>query len=250
MKRLLPIFSIRRAFTLIELLVVMGIIIILIAISGPALKALAKSDGTASAANQIRAYLSNARALAISQHTQMGVVFFEQSPTNAPTGHFNQTAMQIFYADPDQTKYGTVPAPNTVFIPYSNDIQYLPNGLEVATLAQDSTGALAFASGRNAAVATQMRAIIFSSDGQLVLRDGVATSTSGNPALQDWNFGVPGTAPTTGTGNDPTSTGAILIYNNADLRAENFTSDTDRLNWLQKNAAIVVVNAYTGGIIR
>src|SRR5579864_8834772 len=84
---LLPISSSghRRAFTLIELLVVMGIIILLVLASAPVLKSLSKTNGTASAANLVRAFLSNARAIAISQHQQAGVVFFDETSTNAGT---------------------------------------------------------------------------------------------------------------------------------------------------------------------
>src|SRR4051812_39508316 len=116
-----PAATRRRAhpgFTLMELLVVITIIVLLIAIAIPAVKILGKNNGEAQASNTIRTFLANARALAISQHRQAGIVFFEETAANAPILHSGQTAMQIIIEDYNQAQH--VPGPgNTVFIYYS-----------------------------------------------------------------------------------------------------------------------------------
>ena len=64
-----------RAFTLLELLVVIAILGLLAALAVPALKNLGKSNVQVSAARQMLDDLGHARALAISQHTTVYMVF-------------------------------------------------------------------------------------------------------------------------------------------------------------------------------
>ena len=67
MTRLLPTTSLRRAFTLIELMVVIAIIVILVAISIPAITAMTKGNDVAQAQNMLSSLIANTRATAISQ---------------------------------------------------------------------------------------------------------------------------------------------------------------------------------------
>ena len=57
----------REAFTLLELLIVIGIIVVLAAITVPAIKGLTKSNDNGQSVNLVRAMLSSARAIAVSQ---------------------------------------------------------------------------------------------------------------------------------------------------------------------------------------
>src|ERR1017187_10087812 len=83
------------AFTLIELLVVIGIIIVMISVMAPAVKSMMRNNSRSQAVNMIRVNLATARSIAISQHRQAGLGFFEESSTYAPSPNTGQTAMQL-----------------------------------------------------------------------------------------------------------------------------------------------------------
>src|SRR4051794_40571748 len=122
----------RRAFTMIELLVVMAIIVILISIAVPAARSLSKNNDENQATNLVRSMISNARAIAISQHRAAGVVFFEETTRFSRPANSGQTAMQIFVEDFDQLRYPPHPAGLTFYMYYSTGRTYLPGGVRVA----------------------------------------------------------------------------------------------------------------------
>jgi len=66
-----------RAFTLVEMLVVMGIIVVLMALMGPAMNALKSANDVTKAAYDIIGVLDNARAYAMSNNTYVYVGFEE-----------------------------------------------------------------------------------------------------------------------------------------------------------------------------
>ncbi len=77
-------FSLRRraAFTLVEMLVVMGIIVILLAATLPALRGLSQSESRRGAVGNMMGVLDHARMMAISDGLPTYVVFAGKTPTD------------------------------------------------------------------------------------------------------------------------------------------------------------------------
>jgi len=237
--------GIRRAFTLIELLVVIGIIVVLVTMMLPAIKSLTKSNDQSQAVNVVRSMLASARSIAISQHRQAGVVFFEESQTYSSPYNGGQTAMQLFVEDFNQLQYSGIPSGGTVFVLYSPARQYLPAGIKLGTLAdagnvETGDGASSLTDGT--------RAIVFDANGNLVVRTGLCVPPLGSGAkgtypfaYGDWNFFAP---PAT-VGSYPSSPG-FFIYSKAEYDAFN----GDKVIWIKQHADVVIVNANTGGVFQ
>jgi prepilin-type N-terminal cleavage/methylation domain-containing protein len=246
-------FMPRCGFTLIELMAVVGIVILLAGITFPAVRTLTRGNAVSQAHNQISSYLIQARAIAMAQHRQAGVVFFRETPDHASPFHGGQIAMQIFVEDYDQQ---TVPAHNprnTLFMQYSTAREYLPAEVAVGALNdmptklvinEDSTG------GHNLT-------ILFDSTGQLITRHGVARRnlpSSGTPgsypwALADWHFASQGTVNSDNSSNGISSPG-IFLYDAAAFESQPIAigaaGDKARGEWIKKNASVITVNANTG----
>jgi prepilin-type N-terminal cleavage/methylation domain-containing protein len=245
-----------HAFTLIEVMVVISIIVILLAVSIPTIKALTTGSREAQAVNLIRSYLVNARSIAMSQHRMVGVVFFEENPTNhnladSPPANTAQTAMQLIMEDPNQTSYSNG---NTGFIYYSRDRQYLPRGVQVATLNDDPTKIVNTGDESASSTSKIARCILFDDQGQMVLRSHLArplssgTDVGGYPRLYlDWNLSPAGTNNSQGV-----SSPGLIVFDMQEYQAQNFTTSqsTQKSQWLKQHADVLVVNPYTGSLIQ
>jgi prepilin-type N-terminal cleavage/methylation domain-containing protein len=241
--------SLPYAFTLIELLVVIFIIAILAGLTIPAIKNMSKSTDQAQAANLVRSLITNARAIALAQHRQAGVVFFNETPDNSLPVNGSQTAMQIFVEDYNQAQYAPDPR-NTVFIEYSSLRLYLPAGVKIAALNDDMSH---LAQTGDDSTGSKCRAILFDANGQLLTRHGLARpNTSGNPGVfprraVDWNFTTPGASPSLGM-----SSPGFFLFNSAEYNASNPASVTDaqRAQWIKDHATVIIVNANTGALLQ
>jgi prepilin-type N-terminal cleavage/methylation domain-containing protein len=265
------------AFTLIELIVVISIIVILSAIAVPAIKNLTKSNDTSQAANLVRTMIAQARTIAISQHRVAGVVFFEETAANSLPVNAGQTAMQLFVEDynqrrmlpPDGTDavdYRVSKAPNVfpinnqylVVVSFSSERQYLPAGIKLATLSDDVASTKNINTGDNTTVNTNLaRAVLFDASGQLITRGGLVTpdSTTGTPgsyprAYADWRFLNPVDAVGIPNYSKSASSPGFFLYNKNDYDAQSFVDDKARGDWLRQHADVIVVNGYTGTVIR
>lgn len=246
-----------RGFTLIEMLAVIGIIVLVIGISVPAVGAMMRGNKQAQAQNQVRSYLSFARSTALMRQCQVGVVFFQETADHAMPYHGNQIAMQIFIEEHDQTTTPAKNPKNTLFAPFSKTREYLPAGIAVAALNDvpgkqaingDSTG------GHNLA-------ILFDATGQMVTRHGLArrnlpsNGTAGTYpwAMADWNFASQGTVNSDNSSNGISSPG-VFLYDLSAYESQNIASgsagDLARGAWIKQHANVIVVNANTGGILR
>jgi len=242
----------RRAFTLIELLTVIAIITILTAITVPAVKALTADNTRLQAAGQVRAYLSQARAIALAQHRQAGVVFFDETPKYALPVHGDQTAMQLFVEDYDQAQYNPDPR-NTVFVALSFARDYLPAGLTVATLNDDVARGVTTGDEASASLG-RTRAVLFDVQGRLITRHGLARpDLSGGAgsypyALGDWLFTTKKGDPSVGI-----SSPGVFLYDAQEFQAQNIpadhTGDAARGAWIKSHASLVLINANTGALL-
>lgn len=242
-----------RGFTLIELLAVIGIIILLVGLSIPAIKSLSKSNDNSQAVNLVRSMITNARSIAISQHRPAGVVFFEETPTYSMPVNGGQTAMQIFVENYGQTNSA---AGITEYTYYSSTRQYLPAGIRLAALTDIAAASVETG---DATSSRPARAILFDANGELVLRGGLGTAMATGPvpatgkypqAYGDWGFvnRSSGLLWSGAAGNAYSSPG-FFLYNKAEFDAQP-TDPLVRAAWLKKNAGVVIVNGNTGGVLR
>lgn len=257
-----------RGFTLLELLIAIAIVVVVLAVAMPSVRALLRGSNVKQATNMINAYVASARATAMAAKRRTAVIFYEESGNYTTSWDKNQTVVQIAIEDANQDQYAarlapsgsTEPAGNfVVLIPYSQR-EYLPNGVRVAGLC--GNGKMSTADALDAA--TRARAIVFNADGQMEIRKGLACNfmPNGSPTpardsplltVGDWGLiAVPATvsSPPPAASTTVVSTIGVIAYDSYLYGAQSFPTDTDRANWLQKNADVVVVNAYTGNVIR
>jgi len=228
----------RYGFTLIELLTVVGIIIIILAVVGPAMSSIMKGNKQKEATNTITIYLASARAMALNYKTPVGVVFYED-PTNP-----YQTAVQfVELTSWSGMKFSALGAAAP---------EYLPANIKVATLNDQGT-VLSTEALTDASIAARCRMILFDGYGQLVLVKGINVDTlppnpwPGNP--------VPGNtlwlgADTSGAGGTATTSPGLCVYDSTALKNASGVSGFTAIGWLQTNADVLVVNALTGNVIR
>jgi prepilin-type N-terminal cleavage/methylation domain-containing protein len=220
-------------FTLIELLTVIAIIAVISAIALPAVKMLGKSNDQTQGANLVRAMLSAARSMAVSQHRMAGVAFFEENAASAPPGTAyhgaNTTAMALFVEQFDQTG---VPAGMKGFWYYGSVRQYLPEGIRLAALSDVQSQGNVVAEDVTNGVLTS-RIIMFDANGNLAMVNNI-WATLLPPTFQGPYSSYPG----------------IFLYNKAEYDAVPVNPPQLRINWLKKNSTAVIVNGNTGGLLR
>ena len=90
--------SLRRGFSLVELLLVMTVIVILIAVAGPALRGLLGSDNRKAAVSQLMGALEQARATALEKGVNV-FVGFAASDFPDPSWRFNRFLIFREYSD-------------------------------------------------------------------------------------------------------------------------------------------------------
>ena len=243
------------AFTLVELLVVIVIVGIILAVALPAMAKLGGGNNVKQGGNMVNAYLASARAAAMAAKRHVGVVFYEQSGNCTTIWSKTQTAVQLVMEDGDQNQYSqppySMPSGYTVFVPYSA-VQYLPSGVRVATLA--GTGSLAVGTAENSTV-SKTRMVVFNGDGQMEVLAGLACPYSAAAALDsptrivfDWNLITAAAAPP--AASTAVSSPGVMLFDGLMYLQQTFADDTARAAWIQKNADVVLVNAYTGNVIR
>lgn len=226
---------IRKAFTIIELIVVMGIMLILLAIVLPAIKSLTRNNNQKQATNMLVALIDNAHALAVQSHTPAGIVIYEDP---SQTG---QSSVQLIVQSSQSELRYFVRAPRT-------GSQSFPVGIKLAMLDDSVIGMRTESSTSD----TKCRVILFNGEGQMILVDSLAHDpTVMDAAAIAWNLNA-----TTGAANHSkgVSGPGLVVYNGNDMQAATnngvITDATTRANWLKANSDVLIVNAYTGGIIR
>jgi prepilin-type N-terminal cleavage/methylation domain-containing protein len=263
------------AFTLIELMVVVGIILILVAIAVPAVRALTKSNSQKQAVNLLTSMVARARALAIQSHEMAGVYIFESDSSTTANGVIasksgGQSYAQIVVGAQDTgiasgqsflqgavslvTDVGGdvngVPVPPGT----TGNAQPLPKDVIVAAL-DDDPNSLVRMSTETVAGNERLRLIVFDENGQLVLRRNMQVFVSGT------------TAPSAVYNN---SSPGFLVFSLADLQAaidagaipalpagvwnqtqaQQTARDKALGNWIEQNADVLIFNTYTGNVIR
>ncbi len=261
----------RSAFTMVELLTVLAIMVIVAAISIPAFAALFAGNNMVQAQNQLSAAVAGARTLAIQNHTDVALIFFEEP------GHTAESAYAYEQASPGQS--GS-PSSTTYFQPMPQEsVQYLPKGVYVATLVgtsnsdgvynsdsgfamppqqlpaisggtvtayQPNNTAWALGSGNTAA---PLRAIVFDGNGHLtilssmILQEPEQIDAPGGGAVVWWN-GPP-------TDNDyfgPSAPGFVL-YEPANW-PNPLPGGESPGAYLAANSDITMISTYTGNVIQ
>ncbi len=231
----------RPGFTLIELLTVMTILIIAGAIAVPSLIDAFQTNSLTQAANVVSAYIAEGHNLALKTHQQVAVVFYEEtaagiSASGLPTTvypHGGETAVALAIAPAGQPENGTSSVP-LYFEPYiAQPVDYLPKGVYLGTLNDGST-TLTTAAAQNSS-ASGPRCIVFDASGHMVIRSYLAETANPDGAgaadYIDWNL-TPGT-------DNTSSPGVVLTIPTANSTAPSAS-----------NTEIMVVNSYTGNLIR
>ena len=225
-----------RAFTLIELITVITIIVILLGVMLPTISNLLRGNNQKQALNIISAYIASARATALNNKVPAGVIFYED-PANK-----NATAMVLVIQDQTVTNpavINPVLGASITLKAVSPRIDFVPVGIKVAALSNTQSFAL------DSSVTAGARIVLFDASGQVSLRSLI--SGGANTA---WNLD----SPTTASG---VSSPAVVVFDsgqlNGDIQAKGLSGAaavTEANQWLVRYADTVVINSYTGNVIR
>ena len=245
----------RQAFTLVELMAVMTIMLIMAVITIPAFAKMFQNSKQAAAMNEISAMIAQGHALALKMHQQVAVVFYEETQTGftdsgltgtpPPVPLTGETAMALAIAPQGQPENGSSNSTPLYFEPYlGTPVQYLPKGTVVAALTSSTVGL----SGLN--TLGTCRAIVFDASGHMVLRSylGATANPDGAADYLDWQF-ISTANPSPPTTNIPTSSPGVLVYQPSTLPAADTTQPALQ-TYLTANNDVLIVNSYTGEVIR
>ena len=250
-------------FTMVELLTVLAIMVIVAAISIPAFAALFAGNNMVQAQNQLSTAVAGARTLAIQNHTDVALIFFEEP------GHTGETAYAYEKMSP-----GGYFSSYTYFQPMLQEsVQYLPKGVYVATLIGGVTGTPAYDYSGLALPPTVTttpyvnnnadRAIVFNANGHLTIVNQLNViwpeTTAVPTGSTNWGTinttivgGVPepnGTYTRTAVNFGPSSPGFIL-FEPANLPAADTAKQAALGTYLAANSDITMISTYTGNVIQ
>ena len=197
----------QSAFTLVELLAVVGIMGLLAAVAVPALKGLTGSGGRKQALSQVMGALEIARNTAISTGTNAAVIFPDQSFASKP---YRYSSMAVITWDATNTNSVTtnsmlgswITLPQGVVL---HDVQV--NQLPRLT----NTTALQIPPSTSNSIVSNLRAIVFQSDGGLEESYYTNTLTTEGIALYEGAVVSPSYTTTTNTSKQKTNVETITI---------------------------------------
>ena len=260
-------------FTLPELLVVMGIIIIFIALAIPALNVMNGSRSIAAGENNLSAVLVRAREEAIGLQQIRGLVF------TLDPGSDRVVATLVQSTDPPPAPY-TPPVANMVWLDTvpNRDRLSLPPGIRLQTCF-DGAGGTERYMGFNTApfgdLPTKLGGVIlFDGEGRLIVRSygfrlfrnaGLPTQTTSGFA--DLFFSTGGSSSsglsdpyiptmTVGSGLPFTSQLALVLIDKKAFNdggfvdADGQSNETAKEQWIDSNSTPLLINRFTGILIR
>ena len=246
-------------FTMVELLTVLAIMVIVAAISIPAFAALFADNNMVQAKNQLSTAVAGARTLAIQNHTDVALRFFEEP------GHTAETAYAYERMSPGGD-FGTY----MLFQPMLQEsVQYLPKGVYIATLIGGATGAPAYDYSGLALPPTVTttpytndnanRAIVFNATGHLTIVNQLNViwpETTAVPATStNWGkinvngVNPDGTYSRTAVNFGPSSPG-FIPFEPANLPTADTATQSALGAYLAANSDITMISTYTGNVIQ
>lgn len=216
----------RWGFSLMEMLVVIGIIVVIISVSMPAFKSIAKGNAQQQGVNIVTSAMATARAQALKLRVPVAAIFYEDTSSK------NQTAVMLA-----QQTSSTPPTFDQILPEWGNPT-FLPRGIKVATLNDDVSGVQV-----EGDAARYCRVVLFDSNGQLIVRNNLHAANATLAAL----WGISGA-----TAADDTSSPGLIIYDNAAFQGAGGATMTVPTpeQWLRTNGKLLIVNAFTGNVIR
>lgn len=226
-----PFPPVRRAFTLAELLIVIAIIILVLAMAVPAFRALTGSRSTENATNVISANLSRARLAAIRDQQPRGLVFYRDRNNDRVA-----VAIATYYTDNNSP-----PNSNCIDVVAETDVQYLPGGVSIAF--QHQTGGANYTYRLVGNAEDLYGLIMFNSQGHFMH----STYRVNDDRELGRRLGLTSNI-VTSDGEPPYTQPAFLLFERSAF--DNITDTGDRIDWLNDNASVLLINRYNGTLTR
>lgn len=235
-----------RGYTLTEILVVIGLIVLLIAVAVPVLSVLSGNRSTEAAENQVAAMVGQARAQAIALQKNIGVAFFVDPASQRYT-------MALVGQEPASLWVERLPDYDFVALQTGTGVQLLNDDrmAKAGARPQDRDryvriGVIMF-DGRGEAIASPYQIGVDSALAQAMdLRKILADLGAGNSPVYP------------PTGQSAYTQLGLVLYDNEAFARNNFSpaegmktgDEAQECDWLDANAAPLVVNRYNGTLIR